>query len=216
MEIPDVIHKLSGTYSEYEIFSDWVKSYAISISNATDIFRENDWENREQQYIEIAKKHGRETMLEFSKMNVMLAEEMEKNMRDVLGEVYMKIGLGSKSIGQFFTPFHISYLTANVSLKSKWSYLEENNVIKFYEPSCGSGGMVIAIAKIMKENGVNYQRKMKVVAQDLDWKAVYMTYVQLSILGIDAVVQQGDTLEENMDIKKERIMFTPRAKGVLI
>lgn len=56
MEIPDMIHKLSGTYSEYEIFSDWVKSYALSISNTTDIIHGKVWEDRERQYMELVKK----------------------------------------------------------------------------------------------------------------------------------------------------------------
>lgn len=218
MEIPDMIHKLSGTYSEYEIFSDWVKAYALSISNTTDIRQGKIWEDRERQYMELVKKHGAATMLEFSTMNAMLVEELEKDMRDVLGEVYMSTGLGSKSTGQFFTPFHLSYLTARTSLESQLDHLQKNEQIKLNEPSCGSGGMIIAVAKVLKENGMNYQRKMKVVAQDLDWKAVYMAYAQLSMLGIDAVVIQGDTLEETFKkgYPKERCMYTPKAKGMLI
>ena len=218
MEIPDMIHKLSGTYSEYEIFSDWVKAYALSISNTTDIRQGKIWEDRERQYMELVKKHGAATMLEFSTMNAMLVEELEKDMRDVLGEVYMSTGLGSKSTGQFFTPFHLSYLTARTSLESQLDHLQKNEQIKLNEPSCGSGGMIIAVAKVLKENGMNYQRKMKVVAQDLDWKAVYMAYAQLSMLGIDAVVIQGDTLEETFKkgYPKERCMYTPKVKGMLI
>lgn len=218
MEIPDMIHKLSGTYSEYEIFSDWVKAYALSISNTTDIRPGKIWEDREQQYMELVKKHGAATMLEFSTMNAMLVEELEKDMRDVLGEVYMSTGLGSKSTGQFFTPFHLSYLTARTSLESQLDHLQENEQIKLNEPSCGSGGMIIAVAKVLKENGMNYQRKMKVVAQDLDWKAVYMAYVQLSLLGTNAAVVQGNTLEDafTMDFPPERVLLTPRAKGLLL
>lgn len=214
MEIPDMIHKLSGTYSEYEIFSDWVKAYALSISNTTDIRQGKIWEDRERQYMELVKKHGAATMLEFSTMNAMLVEELEKDMRDVLGEVYMSTGLGSKSTGQFFTPFHLSYLTAKTSLESQLDHLQKNEQIKLNEPSCGSGGMIIAVAKVLKENGMNYQRKMKVVAQDLDWKAVYMAYAQLSMLGIDAVVIQGDTLEETFKkgIRKNGACTHPKRK----
>lgn len=59
---------------------------------------------------------------------------------------------------------------------------------------------------------------MKVVAQDLDWKGVYMTYVQLSMLGIDAAVVQGNTLEETFtpDFPPERVLLTPKAKGLLL
>lgn len=218
MEIPDMIHKLSGTYSEYEIFSDWVKAYALSISNTTDIRPGKIWEDRERQYMELVKKHGAATMLEFSTMNAMLVEELEKDMRDVLGEVYMSAGLGSKSTGQFFTPFHLSYLTARTSLEGQLDHLQEKEQIKLNEPSCGGGGMIIAAAKVLKENGIDFQRKMKVVAQDLDWKGVYMTYVQLSLLGISAAVVQGNTLEDAFtpDFPPERVLLTPKAKGLLL
>ena len=218
MEIPDMIHKLSGTYSEYEIFSDWVKAFAICISNMTDIKTGKIWEDRERQYMELVKKHGKNTMMEFSQMNAMLIEEMETDMRDVLGEIYMSTGLGSKSTGQFFTPFHLSYLTAKTSLEGQLDHLQENDLIKLNEPSCGGGGMIIAVAKVLKEKGIDFQRKMKVVAQDLDWKSVYMTYVQLSVLGINAVIVQGNTLVETFtpDFPPERVLLTPKAKGLLL
>lgn len=218
MEIPDMIHKLSGTYSEYEIFSDWVKSSALCISNTTDLRHGEIWESRERQYMEIVKKHGSEVIQKFCEMNAMLTAELERDMRDVLGEVYMATGLGNKNTGQFFTPFHLSYLTARVSLEKQLHHLKENDQIKLSEPSCGGGGMIIAAAKILKENGVNYQRKMKVVAQDLDWKTVYMTYAQLSLLGIKAIVVQGDTLSEpyQNENNPERVFYTPAEKGVFI
>lgn len=78
--------------------------------------------------------------------------------------------------------------------------------------------MIIAAAKVLKAKGVDYQRKMDVVAQDLDWKGVYMCYLQLSLLGIPAVCVQGDTLAEPYipGYPRERVMYTPAKMGVLI
>jgi hypothetical protein len=87
------------------------------------------------------------------------------------------------------------------------------------EPSTGGGGMIIAAARVLKDRGINPQRCMEVVAQDLDWKGVYMTYVQLSLLGIKATVVQGDTLCEPFDERKyspERVLYTPARKGLLM
>lgn len=55
-----------------------------------------------------------------------------------------------------------------------------------------NGGMVIAAAQVLQEKGINYQRVLDVVCQDLDWTAVYMCYVQLSLLGVKAIVAQGE------------------------
>ena len=80
--------------------------------------------------------------------------------------------------------------------------------------------MVIAMAKICKEIGIDYQRKMKVICQDLDWLAVYMTYIQISLLGIDGIVAQGDTLTDPFNpgrkFDERRILRTPRNTGALI
>ena len=73
--------------------------------------------------------------------------------------------------------------------------------------------MVIAMAKVLKENGIDYQKKLKVVGQDIDLKAVHMSYVQLSLLGIDAVIHQENTLQMG---KPSRTYRSPRNMGALI
>ena len=83
---------------------------------------------------------------------------------------------------------------------------ESTEPITLSEPSCGGGGMIIATAKVLRDNGINFQRRLRVVAQDLDWKGVYMTYLQLSLLGIQARVVQGDTLCNPYDPER-----TPRS-----
>lgn len=79
--------------------------------------------------------------------------------------------------------------------------------------------MIIAAAKVLKDRGINPQRVMRVVAQDLDWKSVYMTYMQLSLIGINAIVVQGDTLSESCRVSQyppERTFKTPMAKGMIL
>ena len=78
--------------------------------------------------------------------------------------------------------------------------------------------MIIAAAKVLKERGLNYQRCMKVVGQDLDWRGVYMAYVQLSLLGIDAIVVQGNTLAEPYveGYDRSRMLRTPMNMGVIL
>lgn len=92
-----------------------------------------------------------------------------------------------------------------------------NERVTLNEPSCGSGGMVIATARAMLEKGIDYQKKLKVIAQDLDWKAVYMCYVQLSLYGIDAEVIQGNTLTDPYKTAYpcERVFKTPKKMGIL-
>jgi len=149
-----------------------------------------------------------------------LVDTLEDGPDDVLGDVYMKSGMGTKITGQFFTPFHLSVLTARLSLESSIQSLRDGMTkLTLNEPTCGGGAMIIAAAKVLQEEGINYQKVMEVVAQDLDWKGVYMCYVQLSLLGISAICVQGDTLSEPFDpnrTPRDRMLFTPKRMGVLI
>ena len=96
--------------------------------------------------------------------------------------------------------------------------LDSDGYCEIYEPSCGAGGMIIALASVLQRRGINYQRCMRVVAQDLDWRSVYMCYLQLSLLGIRATVVQGDTLKEPYmkGYPEQRILYTPGERGLLL
>lgn len=140
----------------------------------------------------------------------LLAQALDEEIGDVLGEIYMEAGMGSKYTGQFFTPFHLSELCARTILtETIQNYNGE--VITLNEPSCGGGGMIIAAVKVLLDAGINPQECLRVVAQDLDWKGVYMCYLQLSLLGIRAVVVQGNTLSDpyRHGYPPERTLITP-------
>lgn len=215
-EIIKSILNMSGSYTPYNIFSDWVQLCALTIQNSVQIIHDEIWQQRESLYIDIIKKYDSREQKTMSHMYGMLQEAFENEISDILGEIYMESGCGSKHTGQFFTPFHISVLCAEVRIPKE---INEHERFRVSEPSAGGGGMIIALAKVLKDRGINYQRCMDVVAQDLDWNGVYMTYVQLSILGIKATVVQGDTLANPYKdglYPPERIFRTPGKMGLII
>lgn len=208
------ITELSGKYTPYQVFTDWITLTAISIQNSCEIVKDNLYKEREEIYITITKRYTSNELHTMADMTGALAIILEERFGDILGEIYMKSGCGNKNTGQFFTPYHLSYLTARLCYQNQ---LKKDEMIEVNEPSTGGGGMMIAIAQIMKENGMDYQRKLHVIAQDLDWNGVYMTYIQLSLLGIKAVVVQGDTLCEpyHKGYDQRRVFRTPAERGLL-
>ncbi len=213
-EIIKRLNSLSGSRNPYDIFCDWVKLMALSIQNSCYLIHNKAWQDREEEYLKTIKPYGKDAEV-FVEMSALLTQAMELEMRDYLGEIYMESGCGNKNTGQFFTPFHLSCACAKLVLAEH----DGSKTISLNEPSCGGGGMVIAAAKVLKDREINYQRCMAVVAQDLDWKAVYMCYVQLSLLGIKAVVAQGNTLSDpftGCNYPPERIFLTPAKMGVLL
>ena len=189
------IDKMSGSNSPYQVFCDWVKCFALSISNN---FLYN--ENREQEFIKTIDRYDGN---EFAKISAMLTETIEAKHADVLGNLFMEAGYGNKNTGQFFTPYPVSYACASIQ---KF----DDKIIEMNEPSAGAGGMVIATSEAMLNQGINPQKKLRVIAQDLDWNALYMCYVQLSLYGIDAKVVQGDTLmNEKHGLLSDKVFLTP-------
>ena len=210
-EIITRINGLSGSRSPYEVFCDWVKCCAIAIQNSCQI-ENNLRSRREEEYLQTIKPYGDKGQV-FAEMAALLTMGLEEEVTDVLGQVYMEAGLGNKNTGQFFTPFHVSLMCAEMSIDCG------SEKIALNEPSCGAGGMIIAAAEILRRRGINYQERLDVVVQDLDWKAVYMCYIQLSLLGIKGTVVQGDTLSNPYipgKMQPECVFYTPRKMGVLL
>lgn len=183
------------------------------MSNGTTFYHDSIWHKREQEYLNIVKKYENDEVKTFADMLGLLALALEEKPEDVLGWIYMTSGMGSKAAGQFFTPYHLSELCAGLLLPEP----QEDRKIYLNEPSCGGGGMIIASVTALKNKGFDYQKNLEVVAQDLDWKGVYMCYLQLSLLGVRAICVQGDTLLEPYleGYQQSRVLYTPAKKGIL-
>lgn len=212
-ELQKAVLSMAGRYSAYEIFTDWIEVSALAMANSTCIIQNKHWQTREEKYKTIMNKYTHEEQIKFCEMLAWFVEDIEENPRDVLGEAFMRGGMGADAAGQFFTPVNISLMMAEVNVQE---YTDGD--MKVLEPSCGSGGGIIAMAVALQKKGINYQNVLKVVAQDLDWRCVYMCYLQLSYMGIDAICVQGDTL---LDPYREgyppaRVLRTPKNMGVLL
>ena len=196
------IQSMSGAHSVYEIFDDWVKMCALAISNAVDVLPSHQ-KSRDDLYVATTNKYNESEIKRFGDLLGMLTLEAEEGFSDILGYVYMHLEISSSRLGQFFTPYHICQLMAKMQ-----KAVDETCYMN--EPSCGAGGNIIAMAEHFHNSGIDYQKRMRVVCQDLDWKAVYMCYVQLSLYGINAKVIQGDTLlVPEQETRDRNTFYTP-------
>lgn len=198
--IISLIEKFDGSRNIQKVFTDWVKLTALSVSQQVVYL-----ESREIDYINTARGYSEEELLRFSEMSAFLCECFEQGLDDYLGRVYMQISAGNKNTGQFFTPFNIAELAAQIAVGSE---LPIKDIMTLNEPSCGGGATVLAAAKALHSKGVNYQQRLKITANDIDWNCVYMTYTQLSLAGADAIVYQGNTLTAETP-SPQRFFYTP-------
>jgi hypothetical protein len=116
------------------------------------------------------------------------------NLTDVLGETYMMLDIGNDRAGQFFTPYCVSRLMAGISIGDRCEAIEQEGFMRMQEPACGAGGMVIATADALLSIGQNYQQTMHATCIDIDARCAHMTYLQLSMMHIPAIVVHGNAL----------------------
>ncbi len=133
---------------------------------------------------------SRETIRMLSDMYNVMIDALEEEPHDFLGEFYMKEGLGDSKMGQVFTPLDISMLMAELVYSD--AKIKEKEYITLNEPTCGSGGNVVAMYRKLK--ALDCEGKLRVVAQDISLTCVQMCFLTLNALGIDAVVVHGNTL----------------------
>lgn len=194
---PDTLEKImkklsSGPHSLWTVWSDFVEMSALAISNSCDFAQR---EAREARYMEIAKRYKPEELALHASALGRLTLDLENGIDDVLGRAFMSLELGSKWAGQFFTPFHLCRLMAQLTAGDAKEKLEIQPFITASDPAVGAGALPLALCLALHEQGVNYQKVLHVTAQDIDQRAAHMAYIQLSLVGCPATVIVGDTLK---------------------
>lgn len=182
----------------YDVFRDFVEMAALAISNSADLIRR---ERREQRYMEIVKRYNADEVARFPQMFGELTLALEAEPCDLLGQVFHELELSSAERGQFFTPYHLCEAIAQLEVRDGEELREkirQRGFVTVSEPACGAGAMIIAMASVMQKQGINFQQHMHVTAIDVDSRAVHMAYLQFSLLGIPALIIEGNalTLEE--------------------
>ena len=73
-EIIKAIESMSGRYAPYNIFSDWVEMCALSIQNAVSMIHNRIWRQREELYMDLAKRYTEKELETFAQMFVWLGD----------------------------------------------------------------------------------------------------------------------------------------------
>lgn len=194
------LQSLDRSKSLETVFRDFLTLSTYSL--AQPFYRSDDIE---QKYKETIKNYTKEQANGFSQMLALLVMALEEKHQDFLGQIFASNNFGNANKGQFFTPYHVSKMMAEINIPDVEKQLEEWDYVTVSEPCCGSGGMVIAFAEALKDHGYNYQHQLYVEAIDIDELCFKMTYIQLSLLGIPARVIRGNSL--SMDCYEA--LYTP-------
>ena len=188
-----LLNSLEGRYSRWDIWQDFIVLSAVSIANA---FGGPYREQREAMYLERSKKYSTSELEVLAQMLAEVVDEMEQNPdQDMLGELFMALGLANEWKGQFFTPYDICRaMAAMYQGEDRKSQIEEKGWVSVSDPACGAGALLLAFANECKRNHINYQTSVFFVAQDIDFLAGCMCYIQMSLLGCPGYVVIDDSI----------------------
>lgn len=181
-----------------KLISDTFECGAIAISNAVDFTKFDEREERYKQIMQTYKPKERELITDlFSKIFALLSSVVYDNGRfdDYLGNLFMRCNQGNKKCGQFFTPYHISHFMAHIAITD--DKIANNEILTISDCCCGAGGMLIAALDVLKNTyNVNYAMDCFIDAADIDIRCVHMTYLQLSLAGVPAIVKHQNSLSQ--------------------
>lgn len=191
---------LAGKYSIWEIWSDFINAFALAISNSVD---KAHFDEREVAYQRIMAKYDAKEREVFPLLAADVVSALEQNPeQDFLGSAYMKLELGNDHAGQFFTPYDVCRLMAEVSVPGLVQQVIQDGYVTFNDCACGAGATLIAechaAGKRLRLLGRNWQNCVLVTAQDIDLSVGMMCYIQLSLLGAAGYVKIGNSLTDPM------------------
>ena len=128
-EFVKCIQKFGGKYQTWEIYADFISMFACAISNGIDRVH---FKPREEMYMQIIRKYTNEEQAIFPEMMGHVINGMEENRDcDFLGELYMALDLGSHWKGQFFAPYSLCKMTAQLQKNDiEQEITEQENKIK--------------------------------------------------------------------------------------
>lgn len=125
----------------------------------------------------------------------LIMEELSENPeQDLLGDIYVDLNLSNNNLGQFFTPYSVSKMMAEMNLANIKNDFNEKGFITISDSSCGAGSTLIAAANIINKNNISLKKDVLFFAQDIDMIVALMCYIQLFIIGARGMVIIGDSL----------------------
>lgn len=189
-----LIEGLSGRYNRWDIWQDFIIMSATAIANT---MGGPQVKAREELYRCHAERYSAKELEVFADMLFEVVAELERDPeQDFLGELFMALGLGNEWKGQFFTPYDVcramSAITSSPEVLAK--DIQQRGWVSVNDPACGAGALLIAFANECRRQNINYQTSVLFVAQDIDFLAGCMCYIQLSLLGCPGYVVIDDSL----------------------
>jgi hypothetical protein len=185
----DLFKTIGRNKHRYTVFSDFVTIAAITLHNAIrkDMVLE-------EEYLSLIKSYDEPDRYALKSLFQLFIDLMNTAPVDHLGGIYMSLGFGEELKGQFFTPYELSRLMAEMTLAELIEKLKTQPYITMSDPACGAGGTLLPAVSMLISKGYNPATTLWVQAVDIDRVSALMCYIQLSLWNVPAQVVVGNSL----------------------
>lgn len=194
----EVVEQTAYAKDRGSVFSDWAEIAALSLHqlpyHAGHLPQDKNFERCEQSYLALVKNYAREDLDRFGRLLALTTEALTLYPGDFLGETYGSLGLQNQRAGQIFTPFPVSQAIAKMQMGNLAEQIKDKSIITISDPACGAGGMLIAAALEVKQQQYDPRSVVQFHAADISRTCFNMTYIQLALCDLQAVVQHGNSL----------------------
>lgn len=216
-EYAEYVRNNLGYFISYEnLYSTWLnKGSDFEISNVRDALSafdrnidkvykkvfENIFRTLSSGLSKLGENAAKQTKAARSLLNLIKKIPMDGSQKyDVLGFVYeylisMFAANAGKKAGEFYTPHEVSVLMSEIIADE----LKDRDKIQIYDPTSGSGSLLINIGKAMKRY-LDSDNKIDYYAQELKENTFNLTRMNLVMRDIkpsNINVRNGDTLEDD-------------------
>ncbi|MGO4855040.1 N-6 DNA methylase [Phaeovulum sp. W22_SRMD_FR3] len=189
-----------------EVFRDFCEMAYLALANTTAQPAKSD--ATEAEYMACVRRYRHKD--DVRKMRDLLeiaVAAIAPGSRDFLGEVAAELGALDASLGQFFTPYDVSRLIAEMNLSDAKSIIEDRGFITLQEPAAGAGGMVIAAADALEKQGFDPRCCLWFEATEINRSTFHMLHIQTAYRGLAGRNIHGNSLT----VEKYDSTLTPNA-----
>lgn len=195
--VKEVVRLLNGIdQSKFRsaVFANFCElAYCALAKNASPFAEQRD--ALETQYMDVVGRYrNKDDVRKMPEILGLTLAEIGKGGCDFLGQVAGELGTLDSKLGQFFTPYEVSCLMAQINLNDVDRIIEENGFVTAAEPAAGAGGMLMALADVIEGKGHNLETSVWVEAVELSRPTFHMCYIQCTARGLAGKIICGNSL----------------------
>lgn len=191
---------LGERHQRWQVWADFIVASSISLAAPFDPPDTEKWKERDAEFKSIMGRYTEPERRVFVELlHIMMQALEDEPEQDFLGEMFMMLELSNHWKGQFFTPYCVCQMMAEITMQDVAAHIERKGWVAICDPACGAGATLIAARNHLQRNPcgklLGHQQTL-FVAQDVDRVAALMCYLQLSLLGCAGYVVVGNTLTD--------------------